>query len=144
LWGHARVKTYTGPGRLASTAEHPFTGPPHPGQLALAGPDRFGDALSEVLTACRVVLRPGGFLVLTGRPYRRGGILIDLPGQLAAAAAASGFDLHARHVALLAAWNDGALRPHHSFFGLHHARRLRRAGFPAHLVVHEEVIVARR
>ncbi len=90
------------------------------------------------------MLRPGGFVCLTGRPYRDSGVLIDLPGQLAATAAVCGFDLYARHVALLALWAGGSLRPRHSFFGLHHARRLARAGFPAHLNVFEDVIVARR
>lgn len=144
LYGHARVRTYTGPGRLAATAEHPFVYRPHPGQLAVGGPERFTTGLAEVLTACRTVLRPGGFAVLTGRPYRASGVLIDLPGQLAATAVVSGFDLYARHVALLAPWTEGSLRPRHSFFGLHHARRLARAGFPAHLCVHEDVIVVRR
>jgi hypothetical protein len=138
------VRTYTGPGRLASTAEHPFIHRPHPGQLAIGGPERFAFGLAQVLAACHDVLEPGGFMVLTGRPYRVSGVLIDLPGQLAATVAACGFDLYARHVALLASWKGGLLRPHHSFFGLHHARRLRRAGYPAHLCVHEDVIVARR
>jgi tRNA G10 N-methylase Trm11 len=143
LYGHARVRTRTGPGPLAA-AEQSFVHHPHPGQIAADGPEQFATGLAEVLTACRTVLRPGGFIVLTGSPYRAAGVLIDLPGQLAATTAACGFDLYARHVALLAPWTDGALRPRHTFFGLHHARRLARAGHPAHLRVHEDVIVARR
>ena len=40
------------------------------------------DAIEEILLGCRQLLRPGGLLVLTARPYRHRDHLVDLPGRL--------------------------------------------------------------
>src|SRR5215211_4530139 len=47
-----------------------------------AGRPSFGDALAEILAGCRRMLAPSGRLVLTARPYRAQGALVDLPGQI--------------------------------------------------------------
>src|SRR5436309_293182 len=84
----------------------------HPGKMlpALAelpqrrgrrGRPSFGAALAEIFAGCRRLLAPGALLLVTARPYRRGGELIDLPGQLERLAAESGLELHDRLVALL-------------------------------------------
>src|SRR6266566_4798104 len=39
-------------------------------------------AMEQILAACRVLLRPGGVVMLTARPWRRRGLLVDLPGAL--------------------------------------------------------------
>jgi modification methylase len=62
---------------------------------------RLAAAISSMLVGCRRLIAPQGRLVITARPYRRDGALIDIPGQLVTLAQAAGFDLEARHAALL-------------------------------------------
>ena len=57
-------------------AHHPLTAGRKPA---------FETVLGEILAGCRRMLAPGGRLVMTVRPYRRNGRLIDLPGQTEAA-----------------------------------------------------------
>lgn len=80
-------------------------------------------------------------MVLAARPWRHDGVLIDLPGALVTAAFACGFVLGERNAALLAAVRHGALVPRASFFQLHEVRRARRAGSPARVIAHEDVLV---
>ena len=82
----------------------------------------FSDALREILTGCRVVLAREGRLVLTVRPYRRDGSLIDLPGELLALADTAGFVLEARHAALLCGLRGRELVPRASFFQIQKQR----------------------
>ncbi|MGH1556454.1 hypothetical protein ACRAWF_45960 [Streptomyces sp. L7] len=56
-----------------------------PSNLAHVSTDRLLDAFTEILAQCRHVLRPGGSVVVTTRPWRERGELIDLPSAVLAA-----------------------------------------------------------
>ena len=102
----------------------------------------FADALAEILAGCRRLLAPAGFLVLTARPYRRRGELVDLPGQLEQLALDAGLELHDRLVALLCGLRGHELVPRASFFQL---QKQRSGAFPRMLVIaHEDVLIFRR
>ena len=104
-----------------------------------AGRPSFADALAEILAGCRRMLAPEGRLVLTARPYRSQGTLIDLPGQIIAVAAGAGLALAERRVALLCGLRGGELVPRTSFFQLHHQRA---GAIPRMLLIaHEDVLV---
>jgi DNA modification methylase len=101
----------------------------------------FSQALEQILAGCRRLLRPGGRLVITVRPYRRSGELVDLPGQLTALALHAGFELEARNVALLCALRHSELVPRASFFQLRHQRS---GAIPNMLLIaHEDALVLR-
>ncbi len=104
-----------------------------------AGRPSFADALAEILAGCRRMLAPEGRLVLTARPYRSQGALVDLPGQIIALAAGAGLALAERRVALLSGLRGGELVPRTSFFQLQHQRSgaIRRML----LIAHEDVLV---
>lgn len=96
-------------------------------------------ALTEILAGCRRMLAPTGRLVMTTRPYRHRGALIDLPGIVVALAADAGLTLERRHVALLAGLREGGLVSRASFFQL---ARQRRGTIPRMLLIaHEDVLV---
>jgi len=99
----------------------------------------FATALAEILTGCRGLLRASGRLVVTARPYRRDGALVDLPGELVALAGSAGFELEARHVALLCGLRADQLVPRASFFQM---QKVRSGTFPRMLLIaHEDVLV---
>jgi SAM-dependent methyltransferase len=50
--------------------------------LGRVGQQALVAALAEILAGCHQLLRPGGLLVLTARPWRRREQLVDFPGQL--------------------------------------------------------------
>lgn len=103
------------------------------------GRPSFAEALAEILAGCWRMLAPQGRLVLTVRPYRAQGALIDLPGQIIALAAGSGLALAERRVALLCGLRDGELVPRTSFFQL---QRQRSGVIPRMLLIaHEDVLV---
>jgi SAM-dependent methyltransferase len=104
-----------------------------------AGRPSFADALAEILAGCRRMLAPEGRLVLTARPYRSQGTLIDLPGQIVALAASADLALAERRVALLCGLRGGELIPRTSFFQLQHQRT---GAIPRMLLIaHEDVLV---
>jgi SAM-dependent methyltransferase len=111
--------------------------------LAHLGWDRLLAGTGEILAAARQMVRPGGFLVLTARPFRRAGRLLDLPGALVEVAVGAGFDLYERNVALLAALDGDGFRARASFFQLHEARRARAGGEARFVIAHEDVLVFR-
>jgi modification methylase len=111
--------------------------------LAYGGLAELLGATEKLLRDCGRVLRPGGVVVLSARPWRRGGILVDFPGALVAAGEAAGLELVERKVALLAGLRDGALVPRASFFRLTETRKARAAGNPLHVIAHEDVLVLR-
>jgi modification methylase len=101
-------------------------------------------ALQEILAGCQQLLRPGGLLVLTARPYRHRDQLVDLPGQLTQVAEATGLALFERNAALLVGLREDRLVPRPSFFQLDRVRKARARGVPLQIIAHEDVLVFRR
>jgi modification methylase len=102
------------------------------------------DGFTAILRGCHDLLRPGGTVVVTARPWRKNGELVDLPSAVFAAGTDAGLIPVERCVALLAGLRDGRLVPRPSFFQLQQVRRARGNGIPMHLIAHEDVLVARR
>jgi SAM-dependent methyltransferase len=100
-------------------------------------------ALAEILVGCHELLRPGGLLVLTARPWRRREQLVDFPGQLARTAEAAGLVPFERNVALLVGLNSDRLVGRPSFFQLDRVRKARGRGLPLRIIAHEDVLVFR-
>lgn len=102
----------------------------------------FDQVLAEILAACRRMLHPNGHLVMTVRPYRRAGRLVDLPGQVEQLAAGSGLRLCARHAALLCGLEGDQVLPRASFFQITHQRT---GVIPRMLIIgHEDVLIFQR
>jgi modification methylase len=95
---------------------------------------------TDILRGCARLLRPGGVVVVTVRPWRKRGELVDLPSAVVGAGIAAGLTPIERCVALLAAVRDGHLVARPSFFQLQQVRKARAAGVPMHLIAHEDVI----
>jgi hypothetical protein len=114
-----------------------------PANLASQGLDELLDGLTKILAGCRALLRPGGLAVITTRPWRENGELVDLPAAVLAAGASAGLAPVARSVALLAGLRDGRLVARPSFFQLHNLRQARGRGEPWHLIVDEDVLIFR-
>ncbi|MFE0174903.1 TRM11 family SAM-dependent methyltransferase [Streptomyces sp. NPDC059002] len=112
-----------------------------PSNLAHVSTDRLLHAFTEILTQCRHVLRPGGTVVVTTRPWRERGELIDLPSAVLAAGQAAGLTPAERNVALLAGIRDSRLIPRPSFFQMTNVRDARQRGIPLAVVQHEDVLV---
>lgn len=103
------------------------------------GRSGFDSVLAEILTGCQRMLAPGGHLVLTVRPYRQQGALVDLPGQLIRLARDAGLALVSREVALLCGLRGQQLVARSSFFQLHHQRK---GTIPNMLLIaHEDVLI---
>ena len=86
---------------------------------------------------------PGGIAVITTRPWRQRGELVDFPGAVLATGAAAGLIPVERCVALLAGLRGGTLVPRPSFFQLRNLREARARGKPWHLIAHEDVLIFR-
>ncbi len=112
--------------------------------LAYRGDDAIAEGFTDILTGCAALLRPGGHVVVTARPYRRHGELIDIPGMVTAAGTNAGLHLVDECVALMAGIRDGVLIPRASFFQLKNIRHGIAGGDPQWLVQHEDVLVLRR
>jgi modification methylase len=115
-----------------------------PSNLAHVSTDQLLEAFTEILTQCRKVLRPGGTVVVTTRPWREHGELIDLPSAVLGAGRAAGLTATERCVALLAGIRDGRLITRPSFFQMKNVRDARRAGIPLSVIQHEDVLVFTR
>ena len=143
-WAHGRVRTRREDGNPAGKVRKwnaKYTSGPSHANLATAGEAALLDGMVEILAACTKVLRPGGLVALTARPWRRGGILFDFPGALEAAAEQAGLVLVERAVALLAGLRDQRPIPRASFFALDNTRKARAAGLPVQVIAHEDVLV---
>jgi modification methylase len=115
-----------------------------PANLAHVSTGRLLDAFTEILTQCRLMLRPGGTAVVTTRPWRERGELIDLPSAVLAAGRAAGLIPTERCVALLAGIRDSRLIARPSFFQMKNVRDARCQGIPLSVVQHEDVLVFTR
>jgi hypothetical protein len=112
--------------------------------LAYRNHDELAEGFTEILAGCRAVLRPGGHVVVTARPYRRHGELVDIPGMVVAAGEAAGLELIEECVALMAGIRNGVLVPRASFFQQKNVRDAIAAGDPQWIPQHEDVIILRR
>ncbi|MFD9211305.1 TRM11 family SAM-dependent methyltransferase [Streptomyces sioyaensis] len=99
------------------------------------------EAFTEILAQCRTMLCLGGTAVVTTRPWRVRGELIDLPSAVLAAGRAAGLTPTERCVALLAGIRNGRLIARPSFFQMKNVRDARRQGIPLSVVQHEDVLV---
>jgi tRNA G10 N-methylase Trm11 len=111
--------------------------------LAYTDHDELAEGFTQILTGCAAVLRPGGHVAVTARPYRRHGELIDIPGMVAAAGTAAGLTLVEELIALIAGVRDGVLVPRASFFQLKNVRNAIAAGDPQWLIQHEDLLLFR-
>ncbi|WP_249187372.1 DUF3052 domain-containing protein [Nocardiopsis sp. MG754419] len=109
--------------------------------LAYQRPDKLADSFTRIMAACRTLLAPGGVVVVTTRPYRKNGHLVDFPGQIAEAGRWAGLVQVDRCVALLCAVRGGEVVCRTSFFQLIEARRLRKGGWPVHVIQYEDVLI---
>ncbi|MET8147835.1 DNA methyltransferase [Actinoplanes sp. NPDC005259] len=111
------------------------------GNLAYRDLTGLADGFAQILAGCATLLRPGGFVAVTARPWRKNGQLVDLPSAVIGAGMRAGLTPVDRCVALLAAVRDGGLVARPSFFQLQAVRKARTAGTPMHLIAHEDVLV---
>jgi modification methylase len=99
------------------------------------------DGFTDILTEGRRLLAPGGIVAVTARPYRRAGLLIDIPGDVIRAGESAGLVLQERLVCLLARRDGHRLIPRASFFQLQTVREARRHGSPLAVIAHEDLII---
>ncbi|WP_020663087.1 TRM11 family SAM-dependent methyltransferase [Amycolatopsis benzoatilytica] len=111
------------------------------GNLANVGHHRLLAGFTRILTGCAAVLRPGGHVAITVRPWRELSELVDLPSQVVACGQAAGLVPVERCVALLARVADRELVARGSFFQRDFIRKQRERGLPLHLISHEDVVV---
>lgn len=150
-------------GRVSLVVTSPPYGPtvhglvrPTPGEGVAKSDNRYGEdkgnlayqdlpgllsGFTGILAGCAELLKPGGIVVVTVRPWRKHGDLVDLPSGVIAAGVQAGLVPLERCVALLAAVRDGHLVARPSFFQLQQVRKARTAGVPMHLIAHEDVII---
>ncbi|MGI5206189.1 DNA methyltransferase [Spirillospora sp. CA-108201] len=98
-------------------------------------------SFGQILTGCTALLRPGGVVAVTVRPFRVAGELVDLPGEVISTAEARGLVLVDRFAALLCGLRDGQIVTRASFFQMIEARRLREDGIPAMATAHEDLLL---
>ena len=115
-----------------------------PANLAHVGLGALLDAMRVMLTGVAGLLRPGGMVAMTVRPWWRDGRLIDLPGMLARVGEDAGLVLYERNVALLCGLRDDELVPRASFFALEQVRKARARGVPRLVTGHEDLITWRK
>jgi hypothetical protein len=115
-----------------------------PRNLAHATTDQLLRAFTQILRHSARLLRPGGSVVVTARPWRERGELVDLPSAVLAAGRQAGLVPAERCAALLAGIRDDHLVLRPSFFQMKNVRDARRQGLPLHLIAHEDVLVFRK
>ena len=113
--------------------------PPRPTR---SGRESFAAAFAAILAGCTRMLTADGYLVLTVRPYRVRGALVDLPAATIRLARDAGLTLTDRHVALLCGLRGSELISRTSFFQIQHQRK---GAIPRMLLIaHEDVLVFKR
>ncbi|WP_329462026.1 TRM11 family SAM-dependent methyltransferase [Streptomyces sp. NBC_01431] len=140
---HGQVRSTRESGERGVTKKH-YRYSHDPSNLAHVGLDTLLQAFTDILTQCRHLLRPGGHAVITARPWRTRGELIDLPSAVLAAAETAGLVPAERNIALLAGIRDGQLIARPSFFQMKNIRDARHTGTPLAVITHEDALVARR
>jgi hypothetical protein len=136
---HGQVEVRPGAG--VSKSDYRYSTHAREANLAYQPLPRLAAGLEVILTGCRALLAPDGYVVITARPWRRRGALIDLPEAVIAAAERSGLVLTQRCVALLAGLRDGGLVTRASFFQRDAVAKARAAGIPRQLICHEDTLI---
>ena len=95
----------------------------------------------RILAGCAALVRPGGVVAVTVRPFRVAGELVDLPGQIIGKAEERGLVLVDGFAALLCGLRGGRVVSRASFFQMVEARRRRAGGIPAMPIAHEDLLV---
>jgi hypothetical protein len=138
---HGHVREYAGRGGRVSKVNHRYG---HDrANLAHSSHGQLAAGFTTILAGCVPLLRPGGIVAVTARPYRTRGELVDIPGMVAAAGHTAGLTLIDRCVALIAGIRNGQLIARASFFQLHNIRLAHQAGDPQWLLQHELVHIFR-
>jgi hypothetical protein len=109
--------------------------------LAYRDHDELAAGFTQILTGAAAILRPGGIVAITARPYRRHGELVDIPGMVVAAGTNAGLRLQEECAALIAGIRDGRLISRASFFQQKNVRAAIADGDPQWLLQHEDVLV---
>jgi modification methylase len=140
---HARVATtrVTGIPGVQRSYDTYENNPHDPANLVNADHDGLIAGIARILNECTRFLRSDGTVVLTVRPWRRHGELVDLPTMIAEAAERAGLTQTDRRVALLAGIDSDRLIARPSFHQLLHLRRARSKGSPVQLIAHEDVLI---
>jgi modification methylase len=97
--------------------------------------------MRRIYAGCAQTLKPGGLLVTVTKNTHQAGRLFDLAGVTVSLARGAGFGYLQHIVALHAAVRGDSLVARPSFWQLTQTRHARARGEPAHLVVHEDVLV---
>ena len=137
---HGRVTARPGAG-IAKSHNRYSTDPANLAHVGVAG---LLAAMGTILSGCRQLLRPGGYVAMTVRPFWHDGRLVDLPGALGRVGEEAGLVLYERNVAFLAGLRADRLVPRTSFFALEQVRRARARGIPRQVVAHEDLLVFRK
>ena len=136
---HGRVTARPGQG-IAKSYDRYSTDPANLAHVGLAG---LLEAMRTILSGCRQLLRPGGYVAMTVRPWWHDGRLVDLPGQLVGVGEDAGLVLYERNAALLTGLRGEGLVPRTSFFALEAVRKARARGIPRLVIAHEDLLVFR-
>ncbi|MGH7904852.1 MAG: TRM11 family SAM-dependent methyltransferase [Candidatus Dormibacteraceae bacterium] len=137
---HGRVRVRPGEGIVKSHNRYSAD----PANLAHVGIAGLLEAMGTILAGCHQLLRPGGYVAMTVRPFWHDGRLVDLPGALGRVAESAGLVLYERNVALLAGLRGERLVGRTSFFALEQVRRARARGVPRQVVAHEDLLVFKK
>jgi hypothetical protein len=131
------------PGKGVTKYDNRYSDQPHPADLGRASEQALLAGVRQILGACRVLLRAGRVVVLTVRPSRRRGLMVDFPGALVRAGEQAGLVAFERNVALLVGLSGDRLVGRPSFFQLDRVRKARAAGLPLRVIAHEDVLLLR-
>lgn len=123
-------------------SDHP-PGPTATANLARQSLPELLTGFRDILLGCLPLLAADAAVVLTVRPYRSQGQLIDLPGAVLHTATSIGLQPVGRYVALLAGVHPDRIVPRGSFFQMANVRAARAAGTPLRVIAHEDVVVLR-
>ncbi|MFI9509059.1 TRM11 family SAM-dependent methyltransferase [Nocardia sp. NPDC052566] len=135
--GHVKVK----PGEGVRKINHRYGSLLDRGNLANLSLGRLLSGFTRILTGAAVYLKPGGYVVITARPWRQHTELVDLPAHITTCATLAGLVPVERCVALLGRLADDDIIPRSSFFQRDFVTKRRAAGLPMHLIAHEDVLI---
>lgn len=131
-------------GKIRNRAHRYSAGKAKPESLATSSASKLQAGLEAVFAGCALALKPGGYAVVTARPFTEAGQLVDFPSAVIRAGIGAGLELAERRVALLGRWDGARLSPSATFFHLLNVRRTRAAGRTVFARAHEDVLVFRR